>query len=83
MSRTDHCTVPNPSIFRLLLIPWMLAPLGSFLMDPIKSLLSGLTHIEAPESQMIVKLSFGSMAALHATGCCRTTIPIVDTDRGK
>ena len=39
----------------------------------MKSLLSGLTHMDAPESQMIVKLSFGSTAVLHATGCCRTT----------
>ena len=73
VSSTDHSTVPDPSIFKLLLIPWMLAPLGSFLMDPVKSLLSGLTHMDAPESQIIVKLSFGSIAALHATGCCSTT----------
>ena len=26
-----------------------------------------------PESQIILKLSIGSMAALQATGCCRTT----------
>ena len=70
---TDHSTVPNPSILRLLLIPWMLAPLGSFLIEPMKSRLSGLTHMDAPESQIIVKLSLGSMAALQATGCCNTT----------
>ena len=51
----------------------MLAPLGSFLIEPMKSLLSGLTHMDAPESQIIVKLSLGSMAALQATGCCSTT----------
>ena len=39
----------------------------------MKSCLSGVTHIEAPESQMMVKLSLGSMAALQATGCCGTT----------
>ena len=47
-------------------------------MVPMKSLSSGLTHMDAPESQIIVKLSFGSMAALQATGCCKTT----DSDSG-
>ena len=56
----------------------MLAPLGNFRMVPMKSLLSGLTHMDAPESQMIVKLSFGSIAALQAMGCCSTT----DSDSG-
>ena len=73
MSMIDHCTVPVPSIFRLLLIPCVLAPFGSLRMVPMKSLLSGLTHMDAPESQIMVKLSLGSMAALQAIGCCRTT----------
>ena len=43
----------------------------------MKSRLSGLTHIDAPESQIIVKLSLGSIAALQAAGCCSTA----DSDR--
>ena len=74
MSRTDHITLPMPSILRLFAMPLIEAPLGSFLMLPgTKSLLSKVTLWLAPESQITLKLSFGSMAALHATGCCRTT----------
>ena len=74
MSRTDHITLPMPSILRLFAIPLIEAPLGSFLMLPgTKSLLSKVTLWLAPESQITLKLSIGSMAALHATGCCRTT----------
>ena len=48
--------------------------MGSFLVLPgRKSLLSKLTHWLAPESQIALKLSLGSTAALHATGCCSTT----------
>ena len=65
--------MPDPSSFRLLPIPWILAPFGSLRMVPMKSLLSGLTHMDAPESQMMAKMSLESMAALQATGCCRTT----------
>ena len=74
MSRTDHITLPMPSILRLFAIPLIEAPLGSFLMLPgTKSLLSKVTLWLAPESHITLKLSIGSMAALHATGCCRTT----------
>ena len=74
MSRTDHITLPMPSILRLLAIPLIEAPLGNFLMLPgTKSRLSKVTLWLAPESQITLKLSIGSMAALHATGCCRTT----------
>ena len=55
-------------------MPLIEAPLGSFLMLPgTKSLLSKVTLWLAPESHITLKLSIGSMAALHATGCCRTT----------
>ena len=54
-------------------MPCMSAPFGDLQMVPMKSLLLGLTHMDAPEFQMTVKLSFGSMAALQAIGCCRTT----------
>ena len=55
-------------------MPLIEAPLGSFLMLPgTKSCLSKVTLWLAPESQITLKLSIGSMAALHATGCCRTT----------
>ena len=74
VSKTDHNASPIPSVFRLFAMPLIAAPFGSFLMLPgMKSLLSGLTDWLVPESQMTVKLSFGSMAALHATGCWRTT----------
>ena len=74
MSRTDHITLPMPSILRLFAIPLIEAPLGSFLMLPgTKSCLSKVALWLAPESQITLKLSIGSMAALHATGCCRTT----------
>ena len=74
VSKTDHNASPIPSVFRLFAMPLIAAPLGSFLMLPgMKSLLSGLTDWLAPESQMTVKLSFGSMAALQATRCWRTT----------
>ena len=74
MSRTDHITLPMPSILRLFAMPLIEAPLGSFLMLPgTKSPLSKVTLWLAPESQITLKLSIGSMAALHATGCCRTT----------
>ena len=74
MSRTDHITLPMPSILRLFAMPLIEAPRGSFLMLPgTKSLLSKVTLWLAPESQITLKLSIGSMAALHATGCCRTT----------
>ena len=55
-------------------MPLIEAPLGNFLMLPgTKSHLSKVTLWLAPESQITLKLSIGSMAALHATGCCRTT----------
>ena len=74
VSQTDHNASPIPSIFGLFAMPLIAAPFGGFLMLPgMKSLLSGLTHCEAPESQMTLKESFESMAALHATGCCKTT----------
>ena len=74
MSRTDHITSPMPSMRRLFAIPLIEAPLGNFLMLPgTKSLLSKVTLWLVPESQITLKLSIGSMAALHATGCCRTT----------
>ena len=74
VSRTDHITLPMPSILRLFAMPLIEAPLGSFLMLPgTKSPLSKVTLWLAPESQITLKLSIGSMAALHATGCCRTT----------
>ena len=74
MSRTDHNTLPMPSICRLFAFPLIEAPLGSFLMLPgTKSCLSKVTLWLAPESHITLKLSIGSMAALHATGCCRTT----------
>ena len=74
VSRTDHITLPMPSILRLFAMPLIEAPLGSFLMLPgTKSLLSKVTLWLAPESHITLKLSIGSMAALHATGCCRTT----------
>ena len=74
MSRTDHITLPMPSILRLFAMPLIEAPLGSFLMLPgTKSCLSKVTLWLAPESHITLKLSIGSMAALHATGCCRTT----------
>ena len=74
VSRTDHITLPMPSILRLLAMPLIEAPLGSFLMLPgTKSRLSKVTLWLAPESHITLKLSVGSMAALHATGCCRTT----------
>ena len=74
MSRTDHNTLPMPSIRRLFAIPLIEALLGSFLMLPgTKLLLSKVTLWLAPESHITLKLSIGSMAALHATGCCRTT----------
>ena len=74
MSRTDHITLPMPSILRLFAMPLIEATLGSFLMLPgTKSCLSKVTLWLAPESHITLKLSVGSMAALHATGCCRTT----------
>ena len=72
MSRTDHITLPMPSILRLFAIPLIEAPRGSFLMLPgTKSCLSKVTLWLAPESQITLKLSFGSMAALQATGCLK------------
>ena len=74
VSNIDQTTSPIPSIFKSLAIPLTEAPLGSFFRLPgRKSLSSGLTHCDAPESQITEKLSFGSMAALQATRCWRTT----------
>ena len=74
MSNTNQTTSPIPSVFKSLAIPFVEALLGSFIRLPgRKSLSSGLTHCDAPESQITLKASFESMAALHATGCCRTT----------
>ena len=73
-SNTDQTASPMPSILGSFAIPLIDAPLGSFLRLPgRKSLLSGLTDWLAPESQMTLKEFVGSMAALHATGCCKTT----------